>query len=239
MSFAAIYTGGFLLRLGLYLYSMYQDLHSGSPVKFTDIDYSVFTDAGTYTRLGQSPYQRSTYRYTPLLAYLNAWNTWRPDLGTLATGKWIFTLGDFVTGFLILEILSLQSTARVSQRARKWILGLWLLNPFVAIISMRGSAESLIGVLVLSTLYFHLKKQYTLSAILYGLSVHFKIYPIIFALPLWLAIEPYSNLASSSSSKTSIKKKALTAGFFTWPRFRFGLISGFVFLGFLALFYGM
>src|SRR5579862_4467571 len=57
-----------LLRLGLLLYGIYHDAHS--PLKYTDVDYFVFTDAARYINAKQSPYNRETYRYTPLLAWL-------------------------------------------------------------------------------------------------------------------------------------------------------------------------
>lgn len=36
----------------------------------TDIDYKVYTDAAFY----ESPYDRHTYRYSPILAYLMIFN---------------------------------------------------------------------------------------------------------------------------------------------------------------------
>ena len=55
-----------------------------------------------------------------------------------------------------------------------------LLNPLVFSISTRGSSESVLSLFVLLTLYASLKGWWDLSAILLGLSTHWKIYPIIY-----------------------------------------------------------
>ena len=43
--------------------------------------------------------------------------------------------------------------------------------------------------MTLLTLYYLLKKKYSMSAFWYGLVVHFKIYPILYALPIYFFIE--------------------------------------------------
>lgn len=62
------------LRLLLVAYAEWHDAHMEVP--YTDIDYYVFSDAAALITQGKSPFDRSTYRYTPLLAFVLLPNTW-------------------------------------------------------------------------------------------------------------------------------------------------------------------
>ena len=57
-----------VLRALLVAYGEWQDLHM--EVRYTDVDYLVFSDAAALMVEGSSPFRRSTYRYSPLLALI-------------------------------------------------------------------------------------------------------------------------------------------------------------------------
>lgn len=147
-------------------------------VKYTDIDYLVFSDASRYVYEGLSPYQRETYRYTPLLAWILVPNNWHPLL--YSWGKFLFIVCDLLTGLLIIKILK---HLGASPKRTLILSSIWLLNPMVITISTRGSSESILTVLVISFAYSLIKGRYLTSGVLLGTAVHLKLYPIIYALP--------------------------------------------------------
>ncbi|KAK3484660.1 PIG-M-domain-containing protein [Neurospora hispaniola] len=252
-----LYVSAFLLRLVLLLYGLWQD--ANSPLKYTDIDYLVFTDAARFVSRGESPYARETYRYTPILAWLLLPTTWTAGAqwGPLAAkvinvawfsfGKVLFAAADLVAGWLIEQVLvmgkdfpssaaqgkekdtekkeggrkgrSETATGMDPSRARAFA-AIWLLNPMVATISTRGSSEGLLGVLVMALLWAVLSRRITLAGLLLGFSVHFKIYPFIYAPAIvwWMDQERLSGLrAGGGQKKTSSFRKNLTC-FLTLPR---------------------
>ena len=64
-----------------------------------------------------------------------------------------------------------------------------LFNPMIGGMSTRGSNDNIITLLVFLTIYFIQKKWYVFGGILYGLSVHFKIYPIIYCFVFYFFID--------------------------------------------------
>jgi phosphatidylinositol glycan class M len=169
-----------LFRAALLLWGEYQD--ANSPLKYTDIDYLVFTDASRYIYNNQSPYLRDTYRYTPLLA----WLLYPTAFGGrwFCFGKAVFAVGDVVTGWLIFLLLK----QRMSKGKAMQYASIWLLNPMVANISTRGSSEGLLAVIVVGMLWAVSTQKIRLAGCLLGLGVHFKIYPFIYAVSMvwWL-----------------------------------------------------
>ena len=251
---APLLTISFLLRLVLLSYGLIQD--AISPVKYTDIDYLVFTDAARFVSSGGSPYKRETYRYTPLLAWLVVPTTWFPSFG-----KVVFAAADLVAGWLVARILiegdskpggaadggngkkdqEKRDGAGVRggmnpERAYRFA-AIWLLNPMVATISTRGSSEGLLGVLTAALIYAVYRRRVSLAGVLLGLGVHFKIYPFIYAPAIiwWMDAERLGNPSGSSDEPLFTK----IIRFVTPERVKLTLISLTTFLGLNFLMYTM
>jgi GPI mannosyltransferase 1 subunit M len=147
----AVWTGLFIRLFLAWILPMLLD---GNDVAYTDIDYHVFTDAAAYVQQGQSPYQRTTYRYTPFLATMLSW---LPFYET--TGRYVFCIADNLCGWIIVKFRQEQRREQQQQQQQQeqqqetgenlfvsqdlqdalW----WLYNPLAINICTRGSAESL------------------------------------------------------------------------------------------------
>ena len=90
----------FLIRLALILYGILGDRIWS--IKYTDYDYKVYTDTSRYILEGKNPYDRITYRYTPLLAYILIPNI----LVIYEFGKILFVVFDIISGYLLENILT-------------------------------------------------------------------------------------------------------------------------------------
>uniref|UniRef100_A0A915D0C8 GPI alpha-1,4-mannosyltransferase I, catalytic subunit n=1 Tax=Ditylenchus dipsaci TaxID=166011 RepID=A0A915D0C8_9BILA len=181
---------GFSIRLLLVFYAKIHD-HLFD-VNFTDIDYKVFSDAADLVSQGKSPYDRPTYRYTPLLAWMLLPNVYFPDFG-----KILFCLVDVATAWLLYKSAVVSHEVRSSIENKqncfsKAVLNVcvfWLFNPFICIISARGNADSMVCAAVLLSLYLLNNNYRTASAIVHGaLAVHLKVYPIIYLPSIFLSL---------------------------------------------------
>lgn len=194
------------LRAGLLLFGSWQDTHLA--FKYTDIDYEVYTDAAQFIVNGGSPYQRSTYRYSPLLAALLTPNI----LVHGSFGKVLFALADILAALLMQRLIHRRYTKQVSNTTGRstpkkqflspslsttttLALALWLFSPFTVTISTRGNGEALVTCMLLCMLDLLEKNYIIISGMLYGFAVHWRVYPIIYALPI------LKYLAGSSGSK--------------------------------------
>ncbi|KAI8956490.1 glycosyltransferase family 50 protein, partial [Daldinia sp. FL1419] len=242
---APLFAAATILRATMLIYGLWQD--ANSPLKYTDIDYLVFTDAArfTFASTSASPYTRETYRYTPLLAWLLYPTTW-PGTVWFSFGKVLFAASDILAGYLIICVLQGPAMRMPEDRACRYA-SIWLLNPMVATISTRGSSEGLLGVLVMALLWAVLEKRIVLAGVLLGLGVHFKIYPFIYAPAVvwWMDTQQMGRgtnthqrvekLGKSTSRATTLLDKVMA--FITPERISLALISLGTFLVLNAIMY--
>lgn len=204
----------FVIRLALIWYGVYHD--SVSTVPYTDVDYKVLTDASRHILNSSTPYNRHTYRYTPLIAIALIPNIILHE----CFGKVMFSLMDLVVGVLIfllvkhnvaefkrhvfkiktsspkrLQYKNEKSDVRAHlNRAPNIAMLTWLYNPMTIAIATRGNCDSLAGFLVLLTLYaLECQKLYFISGMLLGLAIHVRLYPLAYSVALFMSLSNFSS----------------------------------------------
>ncbi|CDP01829.1 unnamed protein product [Coffea canephora] len=240
------------LRIFLIIYGEWQDNHM--EVRYTDVDYLVFSDAASLMASGRSPYERSTYRYSPLIAFLLIPNSFIHP----SWGKFLFSASDLLVGSFIHAILKLRG---VPEKLCTYATMIWFFNPFTFTIGTRGNCEPIVCAMILWIIHCLMNGNICQAAVWYGLVVHLRIYPIIYALPIILVLDPLCfkfgkkpNLISwvpggKQFSQSSFSTKVtdqnsiwlIVTSSFTWRRIVFGLLSGFMFFictGFAFYLYG-
>lgn len=181
-------------------------------INYTDIDYHVFSDGAKHILNFESPYNRETYRYTPILAMMMLPN----HLINYNFGKILFSVVDILIGISIEILLIIQNNRKILIREEKEeylsylykflnnpyskISLLFLYNPIIINISTRGSSDCIIVLLVIITLILIEMKYICLGAFFYGFAIHFKIYPVIYAPALFLYIAYKDNRLTDKNS---------------------------------------
>ncbi|KAH9642428.1 hypothetical protein HF086_007560 [Spodoptera exigua] len=180
---------GLFIRLFLIVYADFHDKTYDLP--YTDIDYSVFSDAARHVYNGDSPYKRQTYRYSPLISYLLVPNIiFGKDFG-----KILFSVFDLFITVAVKNLVEHQLGPKsAATNVPMYCSFLWLYNPLSIGISTRGNADSvscftiILSLLLLQTDVVKGLKKYALSGLFLGISIHLRLYPIVFSFPMYLSL---------------------------------------------------
>ena len=162
------------------------------------MDYKVYLDGSLY----DSPYERHTYRYSPLLSWIMS-----PSYKYHQNfGKWLLAVFDLIACFLVFKMVS-RIKGEHNRVGSVVLSALIFTNPFLIYLSIRGSCEGITMTLAFAFLYFYFggdadgtmsanerkEKGITtlqpcrirryVSFMFFGLWVHFRVFPVIL-LPL-------------------------------------------------------
>lgn len=131
-------------------------------------------------------------------------------------------------------LLALSQRGVQSEKMRCICISVWLFSPFTATISTRGNGEALVTCMNLGVLLLLQYGRVMPAALLYGLAVHWRIYPIVYSLPI------LRHLATRQSQDGAVvvnqKKKGRTEDTSLFRRLYskdgllFGVVSGMVFI---------
>ena len=158
------------LRFALVAVASIIDAYKPFGLRYTDVDYDVLKDGARAMMQGSSPFQRATYRYSPLVAW--------PLLLDLKTGLPVAKLV-----FCVMDVLLGDAMGRLaSHRGASYnVRLLWLFNPIPIVLCTRGSWDAVSVYLVLKALLS--KRSPVKAGLLLGLATHLRLYPVIYAAP--------------------------------------------------------
>ncbi|PWA74722.1 mannosyltransferase family protein [Artemisia annua] len=162
--------------------------------------------------------------------------------------------GDLLVGYFIRTILKLRG---VPENLSIYSVIVWLFNPFTFTIGTRGNCEPIVCAIILWIIICLMRGNLFQGAVWYGLVVHMRIYPIIYALPIVILLDPLhfqhgkkpsiiewssrdvkpgTSLGLGNSSNLK-RLWVLFSSIFTRSRILFGLISATIFFFFTGLFF--
>ena len=200
---------GLTLRIAAILYfSRNDNYYDGIFQTIVDVDYKVFLDASNYP----SPYDRHTYRYSPLLALLMS-----PSYYThQCFGKIVIALFDAASIIFLYKLFeSRKKDKKSNEKAAQIVSYFYCLNPVLIYLTVRGSCEGITMALASAFWYFYIGGDCTgnmspvekidkgiserqpcwirryISYAIFGLWVHFRVYPVIFV-PMLIMHEYHS-----------------------------------------------
>ena len=179
-----VFTYAVVLRVVLLVYAAWHD--AALPIRYTDVDYTVFSGAAALVAAGRSPYAQPGYRYPPAVAWLLVPGVWLGIPGLW--GRALFAIGDVLCGAVAVAAAEAAGAPRAVARASA---GLLLLSPLSAVLSTRGSMDSLSCLLCLAVALVAeapagLRHRAPLLGAAVGAAVHLRLYPVIYVLPLSL-----------------------------------------------------
>ena len=131
-----------LIRFGFVYFGYWVDTTTPHR-KYTDEDYYVFSDAATHVYNGRSPYQRHTYRYTPIAAYICLLNNMIHPIA----GKIIFCLCDLMMAVVMWALIESQN---IDIKYTLFYVGFWIYNPITIFMSTRGSNDNIIETIAIN-----------------------------------------------------------------------------------------
>lgn len=100
-------------------------------------------------------------------------------------GKLLFCCTDLIVGYIVYHLLSKNKSLSATQCLIYTSISV-LFNPITVNVSSRGNADMLVVLFVMLTLYALHQNQLKRAAIWYALSIHTKLYPVIYAPAIYL-----------------------------------------------------